>query len=106
MRNHPTSAEDILWSKLKNSQLGVKFRRQHSVDYYILDFYCPSHKLAIELDGSSHDEKQDYDNYRTKYLSEFNIKIMRFWNSQIVNKLDWVIEKIKENIPSLIRRGL
>mgnify|MGYP001583068275 FL=1 len=54
LRNNSTTTEKLLWDKLKNNQIGVKFRRQHSVDYYILDFYCPKFRLGIELDGSIH----------------------------------------------------
>ena len=100
LRNNATIAEKLLWGRLKNSRLGCKFRRQHSFDYYIVDFYCPEKKLAIELDGKSHMYHHEYDSYRTKYLGAFNVKVLRFWNSQIVDNLDWVTNQIKINIPS------
>jgi len=76
LRNFLTPAEARLWNYLKNSQLGFKFRRQHSVEYYILDFYCPKKMLAIELDGSPHDTDQGYiqDRLRDKDLQ---IKVPR-----------------------------
>jgi len=63
LRNNSTPQEDILWSKLKHSQLGFKFRRQHSIGGYIVDFYCPSKKLVIEIDGPAHllKENREYD---------------------------------------------
>lgn len=100
LRNEATPAEKALWSRLKNNQLGCKFRRQHSFDFYIVDFYCPEKKLAIELDGSSHKFRREYDSYRTRYLDAFNVKVLRFWNSQIENDIDWVINEIKKYIPS------
>lgn len=79
LRKNLTLAEAKLWSFLKNSQLGHKFRRQHSLGYYILDFYCPKARLAIELDGSPHNTEQGYakDEIRTKDLSKKGVKIIR-----------------------------
>ncbi len=101
LRNEPTPAELKLWSKLKQSQLhGCKFRRQHSVGYYILDFYCPSENLAIELDGDSHltDEAMEYDAERTAYLNTLNIRVLRFMNTDVYNNLESVCERIIEEI--------
>ena len=86
---------------LQHSNLGgYKFRRQHSVGSYILDFYCPSEKLAVELDGDSHftDEAIEYDCERTAYLNAFNIKVLRFLNSNVYDNLNVVCEKILEEI--------
>ena len=82
LRNHLSPAEAILWNQLKNSKLGAKFRRQHSVGSYILDFYCPMYKLAVELDGETHNDEQayEYDQRRTKYLTGNGIKVIRFLN--------------------------
>lgn len=82
---------------LRHSNLGgYKFRRQHSVGAYILDFYCPSEKLAIELDGDSHftDEAIEYDRQRTVYLNALNIKVLRFLNTDVYENLNAVCEKI------------
>jgi len=101
LRNEATVAEKKLWARLQRSALGGhKFRRQHSVGPYILDFYCPKEQLAIELDGDSHfvDEAIEYDNERTVYLNAFNIRVLRFMNSDIYNNLDSVCEKILEEI--------
>ena len=97
LRNNSTSAEKLLWSMLQHSNLGgYKFRRQHSVGAYILDFYCSSEKLAIELDGASHftDEAPEYDRQRTVYLNALNIKILRFLNTDVYDNLNAVGEKI------------
>ena len=100
LRNNPTKAETMLWKALKKSQLeGRKFRRQHSVFNYILDFYCPQEKLAIELDGNVHDNmvNEAYDFKRDKELEELGIKVLRFKNHLIFEQLDMVLEAIKSN---------
>lgn len=96
LRNNATNVERLLWSKLQKSQLGLKFRRQFSVRGYILDFYCPSQKLAIELDGGIHKSSQEYDHYRTNYLAAFGIKVIRFTNSQIEKDMSKCLEVIKK----------
>ncbi|MER0440049.1 endonuclease domain-containing protein [Emticicia sp. W12TSBA100-4] len=98
LRNHSTSAEATLWNYLKNSQLGNrKFRRQHSIGNYILDFYCPSEKIGVELDGQDHFEGYgiESDEKRTNYLNSLNIKILRFENKDIFENLEFVLGEIK-----------
>lgn len=97
LRNQATPAEKLLWSKLQHSQLaGYKFRRQHSVGSYILDFFCPTARLAVELDGDSHftDEAMVYDAERTAYLNALNIQVIRFPNKDVYDHLDAVCEEI------------
>lgn len=103
LRKDATNTEKILWQKLRNKKLGIKFRRQHPVDMFILDFYAPEIKLAIELDGSPHAEKdnKEYDETRTKYLESKYIHILRFWNSEIEKNLDITLNKIKAKIEEL-----
>lgn len=98
LRNHLTPPEARLWVYIKGSQLGVKFRRQHSVGNYILDFYCPVCKLAIEIDGSGHDNPNvyAYDMQRTSYLETHRIVVLRFTNNDIMNSLDAVLIEIKK----------
>jgi very-short-patch-repair endonuclease len=100
LRKEKTKAEEILWQKLRNSNLGIKFRRQHPLDKYILDFYAPAIKLAIEIDGVSHiiPENKDYDQERTQYLESKNISVVRFWNSQIEKDLENTLNEIKAKI--------
>ena len=83
LRNNLTPAEAGLWRYLKNSQLkGRKFRRQHSIGDYIIDFYCPKEKLAIELDGEVHqyDKVNRSDREKEKYLQRLDIQLLRFEN--------------------------
>ncbi len=97
MRDVPTPAEAILWEALQRRQLsGLKFRRQHPVDAYILDFWCPACKLAIELDGSYHDspEAQEHDAARQEHLESYGYKVLRFRNEQVLNCLPEVLQEI------------
>jgi very-short-patch-repair endonuclease len=97
LRNQSTLAEVILWKHLKKKQLRErKFRRQHSIGDYIVDFYCPAERIAIELDGDLHfdEEIKKYDEERTKYLSELNIRVLRFENNEILFNLESSLNKI------------
>jgi very-short-patch-repair endonuclease len=94
LRNNSTPQEILLWSQLKNSQFGFKFRRQHSIGGYIADFYCPSKKLVIEIDGSQHFVNREYDEVRSRYFESLNIKVIRFTNAEINTNINGVAEKI------------
>ena len=96
LRSNATVAERRLWLRLKGQQLGVKFRRQYSVDAFVVDFYAPGCKLAIEVDGDSHftDDGIAYDSERTSYLEKFGILVIRFMNAEIFENLDGVVERI------------
>lgn len=100
LRNHGTSAEAFLWNYLKESQLeGRKFRRQHSIKRFIVDFYCPSEKLIVELDGQYHFTKkaQEYDRMREKVLEELGFTIIRFENKMVFDFLPSVLKDIKDH---------
>jgi very-short-patch-repair endonuclease len=99
LRNSPTEAEYLLWQGLKSSKLGYKFTRQHSGGPYILDFYCPKLKLAVEVDGGVHQnlEAKEYDKDRDKYLQSGEIKVIRFWNFEVVENLQKVLKEISES---------
>lgn len=103
LRKEATKAEQILWEKLRNKNLNIKFRRQHPFDMFIIDFYAPSIKLAIELDGSAHTSvaNKDYDEMRTDYLECRYINVLRFWNSEVERNLEEVLNKIREEIKKL-----
>jgi very-short-patch-repair endonuclease len=103
LRQEETKAEKILWQKLRNKKLGMKFRRQHPIDMYILDFYAPDIKLAIELDGSPHREKEnkEWDKERTYYLNWKGVSVLRFWNSEVESDLNNTLEKIQKKIKEL-----
>jgi len=97
LRNNLTPAEAKLWSALKCGQLaGRKFRRQHSINEFILDLYCPEEKLAIELDGAGHFTVSGnlHDAARTDYLNAIGIRVIRFENKLIWSALDSVLHSI------------
>ena len=101
LRNNATDCEKILWEKLKWSKFhNLKFRRQHSVGNYVLDFYCPLKKIWIELDGIQHlqDDNLEYDRIRTEYLNSADIDILRIMNSEIYEDIETVLEKIEKFI--------
>jgi len=104
LRKNMTKAEIILWGKLKNRKLfTVRFRRQHPVDIFVVDFYCHELKLAIEIDGGIHLVKEisEYDNGRTYDIEKFGIRIMRFTNDQVFNNIDFVQQEILNKIHDL-----
>lgn len=97
LRKKMTEAEKILWEVLKTKKLsGYKFRRQHPILKFILDFYCHESKLGIEIDGQVHNSKEQrfYDEDRTDILKEYGIKIIRFHNNEIIENLEVVKLKI------------
>lgn len=100
LRKEQTKAEKILWGKLRNKQLGYKFRRQHSFGKYILDFYSPTLLLGIEVDGSIHGRtsQKTHDEIRTKYLEDNLITMIRFRNEKIYKELDSVVVAISSEI--------
>ncbi len=86
-----TKAEIVLWSKLKGKQLnGLKFRRQHGINNYVVDFYCPELKLAIEIDGDVHayDSRIVYDKQRQKEIEALGIKVLRHTNTDVLNNIE------------------
>ena len=104
LRNNMTKAEAILWRELMGKKmLGFKFRRQFSIGAFVVDFYCPSLKLAIEADGATHytDEEKEYDRRRESEISQLNIKFLRFTNPEIYEDLYNVVEKIKTKIAEM-----
>jgi type I restriction enzyme R subunit len=97
LRRNQTDAEQLLWQLLRNSQIeNAKFRRQHPIDPYILDFYCHDKKLAIELDGGQHntEEGKQKDRKRTEFLESQGIRVLRFWNNDVLQNTEAVLEVI------------
>ena len=95
MRSQMTDAEALLWRLLRNRRIaGAKFRRQHPVGRYILDYYCVEKKLAIELDGRQHSDAADYDQRRDNWLDTQGIRVLRFWNNQMLAETVAVMEAI------------
>ena len=114
LRSNLTPSEAELWKHLRSSQLeGYKFRRQHSIGNYILDFYCTSKKLAIELDGDIHFHyaAEQADLERDQILQDLGIKVLRFENKDVFENLEAVLQEIslnlsKEKLPALDKEGL
>ncbi len=101
LRNRATREERILWQYLRGRGVGdAKFRRQASIGPYIVDFYCPAHRLAIELDGGQHGQEsaKAYDGIRTDYLSSLGIRVLRFPNAMIRDRLEEVRVTIAASI--------
>ena len=101
LRRSMTKAEAVLWKKLRDRNVfSIKFRRQHPVYNFIVDFYSHEYKLVIEVDGDIHNDEiaSQYDLGRTEVLNNFGLKVIRFTNNQILYSLDSVIEKIQGEI--------
>ncbi|MBX7155918.1 MAG: endonuclease domain-containing protein [Candidatus Kapaibacterium sp.] len=98
LRNHATSAEKLLWNFLKGSKNGFKFRRQHSIGNYIVDFYNAELRLVIEIDGDSHDscDAIEYDLLRTQFLESLNVTVIRFTNQSVYDNIYGVLEVIND----------
>ena len=104
LRREETPTERMLWKHLRGKQLdGYRFRQQHGFGPYILDFYCPSIRLCIELDGSVHDsiEAQQKDTDRTLFLNQNRIHVIRFRNEEVEQHLEDVLKRIREQITIL-----
>lgn len=99
LRSKMTAAETKLWDRLKAKQIGgLRFRRQHPINIYIVDFYCHSKRLVIEVDGEIHNSQVEYDNDRTKDLEFYGLKVIRFSNYETENNIENVIHKIIKSI--------
>jgi very-short-patch-repair endonuclease len=97
LRKNPTLAEIILWRELQNKKLGGrKFRRQHSIGNYIVDFYCPSERLIIEIDGEVHNQKEqkEKDELKDINLQEMGYKIFRFSNNKVLNDICGILNEL------------
>ncbi|MBI5634214.1 MAG: endonuclease domain-containing protein [Nitrospirae bacterium] len=102
LRNNMPDAEILLWSKLRGKGLnGHKFRRQYSVDRFVMDFYCPQLKLAIEIDGDSHFTvgAEEYDRERQEIIESYSISFLRFTNAEVRGNIEGVVLRIKEYLP-------
>jgi len=108
LRTFATDAERKLWSKIRAKRFfNLKFRRQQSIDSYIVDFYCAEKKLIIEIDGGQHAKRKEYDFARTVYLNSLGMTVMRFWNNEVLSDIDSVLEFIKTtlSLPSPLDKG-
>ena len=97
MRTEPTPEEEILWESLRKRRLGgFKFRRQHVIAAYIVDFYCPQARLVVEIDGLVHEKQKEYDQEREEVLTARGYRVIRFTNEEINADLDEVLKRILE----------
>lgn len=99
LRNNETKAEAYLWEKLSANKLaGFRFKRQHPISHYIVDFYCHKAKLVIEIDEPYHNapNQKSMDENRTYVLKEFGLHVMRFSDSSVLNEIDSVLEEIRK----------
>lgn len=101
LRRRPTDAEKLLWKHLRSKQLkGLKFRRQHPIGKYVVDFACLDKQVVIELDGGQHAADENKDRERDKWLEGEGYKVLRFWNTDILTNLGGVLEVIMKNCSS------
>ena len=105
MRAAPTQVETSLWEKLRKRQLGgLKFRRQHVIHVFIVDFYCPAAKLVIEIDGPVHAEQEEYDKAREAYLEAMGYESIRFNNLDVAEDIELVLAGIYDACMARIGR--
>ena len=112
LRSNSTLGEILLWLEIKNRALGYLFNRQVPLDNYIVDFFCKDLNLAIEIDGSSHDNKYESDLTRTNNLEDYGVTVIRFDETEVRKNMDnvlrvivQVIKKIEEHPPNTLQRG-
>lgn len=100
MRREPTDAETRLWLAFKDRRLGpYKFRRQHPIDRYIVDFACLEARLIVELDGGQHATQVRYDDARTRCLEALGFRVLRFWNNDALSNIEGVLTMILAALP-------
>jgi len=101
LRKSETDAERKIWQQLRRRNLkGAKFRRQHRIGPYVIDFICINEKLIIELDGSQHQQQQDYDAQRTAFLEQSGYRVLRFWDDDVLLRTDDVMQAIFDTLGS------
>jgi very-short-patch-repair endonuclease len=98
LRKDMTLAEKALWERLKSNQLGVRFKAQHPIDIFIVDFYCHKYKLVVEVDGEIHLSQKEYDEGRTAELERFGLTLIRFTNEEVLDDVERVVGEIKKYI--------
>ncbi len=103
LRNHPTPAEEMLWEQLRKHQIKYRFRRQHPLSRYVVDFYCHQLKFVIELDGSVHsvEEQKLTDHEKDEALRDLGLHVLRLSNREVIEDMDDVLSKIYSTIKDL-----
>ena len=98
-RQAQTPAEDLLWERLRNRQLGnFKFRRQHTINGFIVDFCCLEQLLVIEIDGPIHQQQIEYDAERSEVLQQLGYRVVRYTNEQVMQNVEIVLELIRQHL--------
>ena len=100
-RKNPTEAESIVWEYLRAKKLNHKFRRQHPIGKFIVDFVCIERKLIVEIDGKIHEKQLEEDAIRTEQLNELGFKVIRYTNEQVISEIDKVIDSIKAELQAV-----
>ena len=95
MRKEPTEAENVLWQRLRGKQLGARFRRQHAIDRFIVDFYAHEPHVIIEVDGPVHETQKEYDAMRQSFLESLGYRVLRFTNEQVLQDIQGVLAVIR-----------
>jgi very-short-patch-repair endonuclease len=99
LRKHMTTHEKLLWDKLKLKQIcGVRFRRQHPIDFFIADFYCHEIRLVVEIDGEIHNYQREHDEGRSAEMERYFIKVIRFTNSEVEYNIEDVVKRIENEV--------
>ena len=106
LRTSVTEAEQKLWSRLRKGQLdGFRFRRQHSIGPFFVDFICLEAMLVVEVDGSQHAEREDQDESRSAFLRDYGCRVLRYWNFDVIRDVDSVVQQIAEVLRHTPRSG-
>ncbi len=98
LRYNMTPAEKLLWEKLRKKQLGVRFKAQHPMGRYIVDFYCHQAGLVVEIDGPIHNYQKEEDQHRTDDMKKDGITLLRFKNDEVFENIEGVLERIRDNL--------
>lgn len=99
LRRKSTNSEQVLWSLIRNRQLGYKFLRQYSVDGYVIDFYCPRLRLGIEIEGEIHRFSKKYDDYRNRYIEAAGIRSIHIPANMVIHHQGQAMQIIKSSLP-------
>ena len=103
LRGNSTDAERLLWYRIRAKQLNVRFRRQHIVEPFVIDFYCVELKLGVELDGGQHNDAENRvdDDTRTQRLQQSGVTVLRYWNNEVLANIDSVLMHLRSEIERL-----
>ena len=106
LRRNSTEVEKLLWSRLRDRQLDyTKFRRQHPLGPYVVDFFCLKQGLVIELDGGQHAVQAEDDRRRDRWMKGHGYQVLRFWNHEVMSNIEGVLQRISENLDHMDKAG-